>query len=807
MFKNYLLLALRTFTKNGTFTVINLLGLSSGLAITMLIIQYVRFELSYENMHHNADKIVRLTTDYMDGQSVSEQDCETNPPIGPLILREMPEVINFTRAYPIGEPNLTVQVEQQQYVLEKVFAVDSSFFSIFSYHLISGSTQDIFKHPGETVITETIAKRLFNSKDVLGKTIEMPNGNNKNLFKIVGVAADSPHNTHLKFDMIFSFSSMYAEPVINGEFEDNWDGNNTLTYIQLADGAQYNSFLNSLDNFNKRLLDSKKLKNEKLAAQKIGDIHLYSHKIFEVEPNGSATVVFFLLGVAILVIVSAFVNYINLATSKALDRAKEVGLRKVVGSTPGQLRWQFMTETILINVFAGILALDIIVLAKTAFLSIAGLQADFGMFNDPFFWLILLGFLVVSVLFSGIYPAIVLSSFEPVTVLKGNFSRSLKGASLRKGLVVFQFTVTIVLLVQTFTVNQQLAYMRAFDLGVDVNQILVVKAPVERKYQENFQQFKNEVLAIPNVHSFSLSTAVPGQSTSQFSTTTGVNLSGNTDPHNYNFYFNAIDAAYIPSMGLQVIAGENFIPGTNNDTHELVVNEEAIRLWGLQDAKAAIGKELSFWGDKWTIRGVIKNYYQESAKYAQIPIIHRYYDKAFEENGSIKFSGGNPKDQLAAIETIYKNNFRGASFNYFFQNAEYDKQFKADERFQKVFGILTVFAILIACLGLFGLASFSVAKRTKEIGIRKVIGASTSNLLITLSKDFIKTVLTSMVIGIPVTYFIIKTWLNDFANRIEISWWLFALPVLVVMILVLLSIAGKTLKTAWMNPVKCLRSE
>ncbi|MEL6255826.1 MAG: ABC transporter permease [Bacteroidota bacterium] len=805
MIQNYFKIAWRNLNKNKSFTLINLLGLSTAFAITLLIIQYVRYELSYEDVHEKADRIVRLTLDYLDGETVTTQDCETNPPTGPLAKTEIAQVVDYTRAYPIGEPSLNVKIDEQQYVLEKVFAVDPAFFSMFTYPFIHGGSQGIFEQAGEAVISERTALKLFNKTDVLGQVIEMPGY--RKLFKIVGVAENSPSNTHLKFDMVFSYPSMLAEPAINGEERDNWNGNNSLTYLLLAPNANYEDFTRSLAAFSDKLIAEKKLQKERIIGQKIADIHLYSHKTFETEPNGDANSVFFLLGVAFLVIISAFVNYVNLATSKALDRAKEVGLRKVVGATQGQLKVQFLIEALLLNLIAGLLAVCFIFLMYKKFLEVASLPDDYALMQDSWFWLSLGSLVLLSVILSGAYPAFALSAFRPASVLKGSFAHSSQGAFLRKSLVVFQFAITVILLVQAFTVNQQMNYMRDIDLGVDIQRTLVVRAPSEGELQKNYSVFKEQLLNRAKVEGVALSETVPGEPTSQFSTSTGINLTEKIEEHDYNFYINSIDADYIPLMGMELVAGENFRPTTTSEKLELIVNEEAIRLWGITDAKEAIGKKISMYGRRWTLIGVIKNYYQETAKSAQIPIIHRFNDNSFSTNASIQFVSGNPREQVSEIEAIYKANFPGSPFTYFFQNAKYEELYKADDRFQKVFGALTLFAILIACIGLFGLASFTIVKRTKEIGIRKVIGASTANVLLLLSKDFIKTVLISLAIGIPITYFIIKGWLENFANRIEINAWLFLIPALVILALVFLSISVKTVKTALANPVLSLRDE
>lgn len=800
MYKNYLKIAFRVFQREKSFTLINVLGLATGLAITLLIIQYARFELSYESMHEKADRIVRLTIDYLDGETVVAQDCETYPPLGPRIHADFPEVELYTRAY--GIDDAIVKVEEETWLQGKIYAADSTFFSIFDYPLIYGDEAHIFDQPFQIVLTEGTAYKYFGRIDVIGEIVEIPMDEVTATLKIVGVMPDSPPNTHLKVEMLISYATMEHF----GESDDNWNGNNTFTYLLLALNTDYELFTSKLVDFNQKLRAEEKMESERAIGQKISDIHLYSKKTFEPEPNGDAASVFFLLGVAFLVIISAFVNYINLTTSKALDRAKEVGIRKVIGSTKGQLRAQFMTEAFLINAFAGIVALGFIWLIKTQFIQVAGLPESFPIFGDILFWQMLAGFIFLGIFCSGAYPAFVLSSFKPVSVLKGKYAHSKSGTFLRKGLVIFQFAVTIILLVQTLTVYEQLNFMRDKDLGVNMDQTLVVRAPAQDTIKKNYSTFKQQLINQAQVKTVSLSGSVPGLPSSDMNTTTGINLTEIIEDHNYNFHLTGIDEHYLPLMEIDLVAGKNFTENSGNGVREVIVNEEAIRLWSIQNPEEAVGKNIKFWGETWMIKGVMQNYHHESAKSAFFPIIH-YYNGGFHSYASIRFSGGSPKERVAQIEKMFKANFPYTPFSYFFLDSNYDQQFKADERFQRVFSVLTGFAILIACLGLFGLASFMISKRTKEIGIRKVIGASTANILVLLSQDFIKTVLIAMLIGIPATYMIISNWLNSFAFRIEISWWLFVVPALLVLILVMLSLSVKTVKTALSNPVDSLRDE
>ncbi|GAB3758327.1 FtsX-like permease family protein [Spirosoma pomorum] len=808
MFRNYLKIVWRTLQKDRTFSLINIGGLATGLAIALLIIQYVRFELSYENTNPLANRLVRLTLDYMNGSTVTVQDTETNPPLGPRAKQELKEVVNYTRAYPVGESTVTIQIGDTYHLVDKVFAVDSSFFSLFNYPLLRGSRQALFTRPRQVVLTKSLAQTYFNTLDVVGKTLKIARSNGSLLVEIAGVVPDSPANTHLKINMLLSYPTMVSD---FGETEDNWDGNNTLTYVQLADNASYEGFTQSLAALNDRLHTEKKIVNEQVIAQPVSDIHLYSHKTFESEPNGEARSVYFLLSVALLVLFSAVVNYVNLTTAKALDRAREMGLRKVVGSTQGQIRTQVFAETVLVNGIAGAMSVVLVALLEPVFVEVAGLPDGFSVFGDTFFWLNVGGFILLSTALSGFYPAFVLSSFKPVTVLKGNFTHSAKGATLRKALVVFQFTITLILLVQTFAVYQQVSFLRKQNLGISLDRTLVVKAPVKSNVKKDYSQFRQTLLDQARVQSVAFSSTVPGLSLTQLSTTTGINLADTQKKTAYNFYLTEIDTSFIGLMGIQLLAGQNFdattLPALTDTTdRQLIVNEEVLRLWEIPSPRAAIGRKVNLWNRQATIRGVVSNYHYESPKARFIPIIH-LYSPTFDSYASVKFAGGGATDQLATLRKAYEANFPHSPFSYFFMDSEYDKQYKTDDRFQQVFGALTGFAILISCLGLFGLATFTVSKRTKEIGIRKTIGASTLNLMALLSTDFIKTVLIAILIGLPITYLLVRNWLTNYATRIELSWWLFAAPALLILLLVLLSIGSKTITTALMNPVKSLRSE
>lgn len=808
MIKNYFKIAFRNLLRNKGLTFINLVGLATGFAITLLIAQYVQFERSYENTHQNADRIVRLTLNYLTGNTVTTQDSEMYPAAGPKLKSEVPAVEKYTRVYDIGEPNSPMQVGEQQFLMKSLYAVDADFFNMFNYELLYGTKENLFQKPNEAVITESVALKYFNRTDVVGEILKSPGSSGDILYNIVGVTHDSPPNTHLKVDMLISYSTMISDEEMlrrHGEKDDNWNNNNSYMYVQLAEGTDFNHFTNVLSDFSKKLIDEKKIKSEAIVGQKITDIHLYSKKTFEPEPNGDASSVYFLFAVAVLIIISAFVNYINLTTSQALDRAKEVGVKKVLGSTKSQLRIQFLVESLVLNILAGGLAILLVAIVKTKFIGLSGLPESFSLFGNLTFWLLLLSFIVFGGLLSGLYPAFVLSSFKPSTILKGDFSHSIKGNLLRKGLVVFQFAITTILLIQTFTVNEQIDYLRDLDRGVNVEQSIVVEAPAINAAQ-NYSVFKQNLLANSNVKTVALSHTVPGQPSGALSTTADIHITGTTPDAYHNFYLTFVDKDYVPLLGVEMIAGTNFEESTTPQKRHVIVNEKALEKWNITDPKDAINKKLTFWGGEWTIKGVVKNYHQQSPKSPMLPLIH-IFNNAFRSLATVQFTGGSPKDNLKQVKEAFNTIYPGAPFSYFFMDQEYDKQFKAEDRFKNVFMVLTAFSILIACLGLLGLASFSVAKRRKEIGIRKVVGASTATILVLLSKDSLKTVMISVIISVPITYLLLQNWLENFAYKIDLHIWLFIVPVLLVFVLVLLSIGFKTIKTAIANPINSLRTE
>jgi putative ABC transport system permease protein len=579
----------------------------------------------------------------------------------------------------------------------------------------------------------------------------------------------------------------------------------------MAPGTDLGSFNEKLTQLSVELKD--KIGEERFVAEPINDIHLYSHKTFEPEVNGNAEVVYFLLIIAIFIIIIAWVNYVNLSTARAVERAREVGIRKVMGSGRGQLITQFLLESILVNLLAAGIALTLLQISLPVFRDIAGQPLPLNLIADPVFWYLLLSLLGVGTLLSGLYPAFVLSSFQPPVVLKGKLRTSSHGHWLRKGLVIFQFAATVILIACTGTVYLQLNHLRHQDLGMDINQTLALHAPnldvPDSAYQEKLQSLKTEMLRHSEVKNVALSESLPGLSLHELSTNSGIKRLGQDEQEGtYNYYMISIGADYLPTMDIQIIAGRNFEPAMPN-YNQVIINEEAMRTLGFANAEEAVGSRINYqnhWpGEPSTIIGVIKNYYQRSPKEKHLPMIFPY--TASGNYLTIRLNTSEIRETLKEIENTWQGIFPNSAFDYFFLDEKYDQQYRADTHFGQVVAIFSTLAIFIACLGLFGLSSFTILQRTKEIGIRKVLGASVGQIVRLLSQDFIRLVLVASIVALPIAYFAMKEWLAGYATRISLSWWLFALPLVVVLLIALLTVSLQTIKAAVANPAESLKYE
>ncbi|MEM9672284.1 MAG: FtsX-like permease family protein [Bacteroidota bacterium] len=802
MLKSYLKIAYRNLLKNKVFSLINILGLAIGMAACLLILQYVRFELSYEDFHTNADNIYRVTLDLYNGSEFIETDCETYGNLGPYLTEQHPEVLNFVRFY--NYESIEVKVKDQKFIEDRLYFADSSAFTVFTYEVIHGNPTTALSFPFQTVLTTSTAQKYFGRTDVVGEAIEIDN----KPYQVTAIIADVPLNTHLKFDFLLSHTTVGK--IWRWYDKNTWNSNNEYTYLLMAPGTDLAEFNQKLTDLSISLKDE--VGDERFVAEPINDIHLYSNKTFEPEVNGSARTVYFLLIIAIFIITIAWVNYVNLSTARSVDRAREVGIRKVMGSGRSQLIRQFLLESAIISLLAGGIALTIVQFSLPVFRSITAQPLSLSIAHDAMFWYLLGGLILVGALLSGIYPALVLSSFQPTTVLKGKLRTSTHGRWLRQGMVIFQFATTVVLIIGTSTVYLQVNHLRNQDLGMDITQTLAVHTPSlgvpDSVYISQLQSFKNELLRLSTVEQVARSSSLPGLSLHQLGTSTGIRKVGEDAANNsYNYYLVRIDEDYASTLDIELIAGRNFEPGLSN-YEKVLINEEAVSKLGFNSPEEAIGAKITYYwkhGEPSIISGVLSNYHQRSPKEAHIPMVFPY--TAGGSYLTLRLSTEELPNTLAEIKDQWQQAFPNSAFTYFFVNDTYDQQYRADTRFGQIVAIFSGLAIFIACLGLFGLSSFTVLQRTKEIGVRKILGATIGQIFRLLSYDFIRLVLAAGLLALPIGYFVMQNWLANYATRIDLHWWIFLTPTLLILLIALLTISFQTIRAALANPADSLRYE
>jgi len=819
MFKNYFKTAWRNLMKNKTFSFINIAGLSIGMAACLLILQYVSFELSFDQFNKNTGDIYRVFNDrYQEGKLV-QHGTITYSGVGPAMQADFPEVVNHTRIEPWGKS--IIAYNTKKIGEQNVLFVENSFLSMFNYPLITRNIATALKEPHSVVLSQSLAKKIFSVNDnsyasILGKGVVF--GTDSTPYKITGICKDVPENSHLSFDLLLSYITLYTGPDSWKEAEYDFTDSDFWHYIQLKHGTDYKALQAKFPAFSQRHFQGNKVSgsDEKFYLQPLSKAHLYSDFEYEIGETASSTVVWGLLIIAMLIIVIAWVNYINLATAKSMERAKEVGVRKVSGATKQQLIKQFLTESLIINIIALLIALLIVALVQSGFNSLVQHQLSLSyLFQKGLSGYnissALIALIVFGIFISGFYPAFVLSSFKPVLVLKGKFATSIKGIVLRKALVIGQFSITVALIIGSIVVYKQMRFVNSQDLGFNMSQILVVKPPELTGWDSTFisreNSFTERLKQLPHIFGAATSWNIPGGETGRSFNVRRVDQDSTT---HYTVRHSAISIGYIDVYKMKILAGRDFTYTDFNPDfgklHNLIINESAVKLLGYSSPQDAIGKTIYRGQKKWDIVGVINNYHQKSLRY---PVEPTMLLPAYSTNSyiSVKVDTKALHTTIASIKKEFDQFFPGNLFDYFFLDEHFNKQYANDQLFGKVFTIFASFAIFIACLGLLGLSLFATTQRTKEIGVRKVLGASVSNIVMLLSKDFIKLVLIAFTIASPVAWYIMHTWLQDFAYRINISWWIFIAAGLLALIIALLTISFQSIKAAVANPVKSLRTE
>ncbi|HET6256306.1 MAG TPA: ABC transporter permease [Puia sp.] len=817
MLKSYLTTAWRNIRKNKVFSFINVIGLAIGMAACLLILQYVNFELSYDQFNKNVGDLYRVYNDRYQNGKLIQHGTITYSAIGKAMQDDFPEVVAHTRVEPFGPLVITEGI--RQIGKQRALYVDNAFLSMFSYPLMAGDGRAALEEPHTAVLTEDAVKRYYGATDpgsVIGRTLVV--GDDSIPYRVTAVIRDVPENSHLQYDLLLSYLTLYSGK--NAWLDANYDfvDSDFWHYIQLRHGTDPKALEAKFEGFSGRHFQGNKISGsvEKFHLQPLARAHLYSDFEYEIGKTGSATVVWGLLIIASFIIVIAWVNYINLSTARSVERAKEVGVRKVIGAARGQLVRQFLTESFLINLMALLVGVGSMFLLQPLFNDLVGhrLSASYLLIRSMGGYGLtigLLGLLVLGIFVSAYYPAFVLSSFRPILVLKGRFSASKRGIALRKALVIGQFGITVALMIGSFVVFRQIRYMDRQQLGVNINQVLVISAPAltnqDSTFMEKENSFFERVKRVPGVEGVAASWSAIGGETGR---TFNVRRDDQDSTVRFTMRQNGISEGWLKLYQVKLVAGRGYTY-TDYDPdfgarHNIVINESAAKLLGYRSPEDAIGKTIIRWGRKWVVIGVIGDYHQKSLRYAMEPtLLMPFYGSGSDI--SVRIATQNVPAVVEALKKQYEAYFPGNLFDFYFLDQHYNSQYANDQLFGKAFSIFAGFAIFIACLGLLGLTLFATAQRTKEIGVRKVLGASVTNIVALLSKDFLLLVGIAFVVASPVAWWVMHRWLQDFAYRIEIEWWVFVLAGVLAAVIALATISMQAVRAAVANPVKSLRME
>lgn len=812
MLSNYFTIAVRNLLKKKLYTFINISGLALGVAVCLVILRYVDFELSYDSFNVKAKQIYRTTTaSYRNGE-LRNNSMLSGYAQGPAIVSDIPEVKTYVRTHPMyggavlsyprqdGEPT-TFHEESIQWV-------DSTFFDVFTYNSIQGDLKTALQKPNSIVLTRKSAERYFQrGEDPLGKLIQISGGWSDGAYEVTAVLENTPENSHFNFQFILPLHNLLRGQQYT---QDNgWGWNNFVTYVELYPNATQMAAQGKLpalvDKYRgKDLAESNS--SMVISLQPVLDIHLTPGLAHESSPTISPNTIYFFVLIAVFILAIAWINYINLSTARAMERAREVGIKKAIGVLKGQLMSQFIFESVVVNLVGVVIAVLLAMALLPVLGQIVGKQLLFN-FADVRFWMILVALFLIGSVISGAYPAFVLSSFKTTDILKGKGEKLVKGFSLRKALVVFQFAASLVLIAGTFAIYRQMIFMRDQDKGFSMERMLVVNGPRvldQKTARERLISMKNELKNIPGVSAVATSAAIPGGG---HNWGTGIRKEGTTLDASKSGSIVWVDPDFIKTYGMDLISGRVFNPEIRSDMESVIINETAIETFGLGDTETALNERLILGGgDTVAIVGVLKNYNWSSLKQEHTPMLFKA-DTISARNYSILLQPGNMNERIAQIETIYKDIFPGNPFDFYFLEDFFNNQYKADQQFARIFTAFAILAIFIACMGLWGLASFTTSQKLREIGIRKVLGASAQSITTLLSWQFLKLVLISGVIAIPLTYYGIDSWLGNFANRIGMSWDLFIVPVVVLCLLALSTVSIQILRGAHINPARILRSE
>jgi putative ABC transport system permease protein len=797
MIRNYFKIALRHLQRNKLYAIVNISGLAIGILSCLLIGIYIRHELSFDRFHKHAARIVRVTWEYNFGDA-DNKTATTGTKVGPQFQRTFPEVESYVRT--LKYPRI-IEYNKQQFDEKNFLYADSAFFTLFSFPLIKGDPATALNAPEKLVISASMARKYFGNEDPMGKVVRV---NASKDFTVSGIAADVPGNSQLQFDFVGSFKSLGASK------EEKWNEANYITYLLLSQGSQIAVLQQKITAY------AQKIAKEEMGSQEnsymnynlepLSSVHLHS-KLDGFEPNGNIVYIYVLAIIAFLIMLIAGVNYTNLSTAQSAGRSAEIGMRKVLGAGKKQVFNQFICETFILTFLSMVLAVALTALLLPYFNQLSGKEFSRNVIFQPVVLLFLLVLVIIVSLTAGSYPALLLSNSKVIKVLKSGFHFT-GSPTLRKSLIVLQFVISLFLIITTVVILQQLSYIQNKDLGYNKEQIVVL--PADQKLIGQYDDFKNALKADPNIK------AVAGAYEEPTHIGWGDGLRKGNGEDGESITINALpaDEEIAKVLGLKIIAGEDYnwtdvqqFDTSNegeNIKYAFMLNEAAVKALGWTPQEA-IGKVVSK-GREGIVKAVVKDFHFRSLHESISPLAI-FMDRRMVGSLFVKLNGNNVSATLASIEKVWKQRMPHRPFEYNFLDESYAALYKTEQRTATIFVTFSSIAIILACLGLFALTAYTMVQRTKEIGIRKILGATVTDILALVSKDFLRLVVIAFIIAAPIAFFAISRWLNDFTYKTAIYWWVFAIAGGATLFIALLTISLQAIKTALTNPIKNLRTE
>ncbi|MEP2026803.1 MAG: FtsX-like permease family protein [Reichenbachiella sp.] len=814
MFNHYLKIAFRNLTRNKVFSVINILGLAVGMGVCLLIYQYIHFELSFDDFHENGEQVFRLTREDLRGSEIIDRGINVQEKLGVLGKERIPEIRKMVRIHDsFGDLVFMTKDNEKVFQEANYWYADSTFFDVFSFPLKYGNPKTALSEPHFIVITEEVAERYFGSRDPIGKEIEIHGGTLSGVFSVSAVLKSLAANSHLQFDFLMPMEFLTNNWRLYRE-GNGWHWYNFATYVELESKADLTSVASKFDQIIVDHIGEELSKHEeevKIHLQSLSDIHLHSDFPDELVHNGGNKQQLQFYGlIAVFILIIAWVNYINLSTAHSLKRIKEIGVRKSIGAFKRQLVGQFMTESLVHNLIGGTLALGLAYLGLPLLNEFIGQTLSFSLFLSIGFWVGYALVILLGALLAGAYPAFVVAGFQSISLMGSKKVTSAGSANFRKGLIVFQFMISILLVSGTYVVYRQTSYMMKQDLGVNMEEVLVVNGPrvvleLDREIQlSKFNNFRNQLTAHHSIVDVSGSSHTPGQ---KFSWVGEIRKLGTPREAYKNGYVVFTDSHFASTYDLQFVSGGGYESHMTSYEDGLIINEAAVSAFGLGTAEQALQEQLIVSiGDTLRILGVVADVHWQSLRDAHYPMVfslHQFDNVVF----SAKVKSNDMQETLALVQAAYQENFPNDPFVYHFLDESFNRQYQADLQFGNLFAAFSGLAIFIACLGLFALVSFSATLRTKEIGIRKVLGAKVGHLMALLSKEYLYLLLLANLLALPAVWYWGSDWLNNYAFKIEMGFDLFLIPGTVLLIISALTVSYQTFATAKANPVDALRSE